>query len=203
MQADFSLELGAQDDALELPWLDPGGKLRYYDLKRQPELLLHVQEAFDNEELGQFLVSLNSANSLLETSKCDTWLSHELNEEEKIYGAACKYASYVDLVFAGTEERYMLEAHEHFARALCSLLKRAPEIASAAEFIIRHGYFHAPQEQEAQQGFGITFYLSGYGDSEAEARARWNIGMKVVENALLQLSAMRTRTARMTADEKV
>ncbi|MGH9676449.1 MAG: hypothetical protein ACRD36_05050 [Candidatus Acidiferrum sp.] len=198
MQADFSLELGAQDDSLELPWSDLGGKLRYYDLKRQPELLLHVQEAFDNEELGQFLVSLNSSNSLLETSKCDTWTSYELNEEEKIYGVECKFVSYVDLVFACAEERYALEAHERFVRSLCNLLKRAPEIASAAEFIIRHGYFHSPQEPETQQGFGITFYLSGYGDSEAEARARWNIGMKVVENALLQLSAMRTRAASLS-----
>ena len=73
MQADFSIELGAEDDAMELPWQSPDGKLRYYDLKRQPELLLEVSEAFENKELGEFLAATNSANSILETSKCDAW----------------------------------------------------------------------------------------------------------------------------------
>ena len=40
-----------------VPFFEP----RYYDLKRQPELLLNVQEAFDNEELGQFLANLGFA----------------------------------------------------------------------------------------------------------------------------------------------
>jgi hypothetical protein len=37
-------------------------------------------------------------------------------------------------------------------------------------------------------GFYITFYLFGYGDDEAQARKRWAIGLKVVENIILQLS---------------
>ena len=43
MQADFSVELGAQDDAMVLPWSSPDGEIRYYDLKRQPDLLLEVR----------------------------------------------------------------------------------------------------------------------------------------------------------------
>ena len=39
MHVDFSVELGAEDDCLELPWASPDGALRYYDLRRQPELL--------------------------------------------------------------------------------------------------------------------------------------------------------------------
>jgi hypothetical protein len=41
----------------------------------------------------------------------------------------------------------------------------------------------------------VTFYLYGYGDEEAEARQRWAIALKVVENALLQLSASQRRAA--------
>jgi len=77
MQADFSIELGAQDDAMEMPWSSADGNLRYYDLKRRPELLLELSEAFQNKELGEFLASSNSTHSILETSKCDAWLTNE------------------------------------------------------------------------------------------------------------------------------
>ena len=194
MQADFSVELGAGDDALEMPWSSPSGELRYYDLKRQPELLLNVQEAFDNPELGQFLASINSAGSLLETCKCDTWLTDKLSEEEQAYGGGWKFGCYIDLVFSEQEPRFLLDPHEQWARALCSLLHRAPEISSAVELAIRHCHYHAGRSADSQQGFCITLYLSGYGSDAEEARARWNIGMKLAENALLQLSAMQRRT---------
>ncbi len=188
MQSDFSVELGAEDDSLELPWASPDGALRYYDLRRQPELLLNVQEAFENEELGHFLASINSAGSIFESCKCDVWTTRELSEEELIYGAACKCASYIDLVFTQPEPRYSLEQHEELAGTLCALLKRVPEISSAAEFIIRRCCY-AAEPEEKQEGFGITFYLSGYGEDEDAARSHWNIGLRLVENALLQISA--------------
>src|SRR5260370_19887885 len=36
VEADFAVELGADDETLELPWAAADGGLRYYDLKRQP-----------------------------------------------------------------------------------------------------------------------------------------------------------------------
>ena len=100
MQSDYAIELGPDEEVLEVPWSSPDGELRYYDLKRQPELLLNVQEAAYNQELGEFLVALNSANSIFETARCDTWLSNEIEEEEKIYEAEWKFGSYVDLILA-------------------------------------------------------------------------------------------------------
>ena len=201
MQADFSVELGAEDDVMELPWAaasDQGP--RYYDLKRQPELLLNVEEAFQNCELGEFLAGINSRNSILETSKCDVWFSKELNAEEQIYPSGCKFASYVDLVFSQGALRAFFREHEEFARELCALLKRAPEISAAAEFVVRRCYYrkHAEQETEHDEGFGITFYLFGYGNDQQEARRRWMIALKVVENALLQLSAAYRRKINAT-----
>ena len=210
MHADFSVELSAEDDFLELPWRAEDGEPRYYDLKRQPELLLNIQETFDNRELGEFLAATNSPSSMLETSKCDTWTSDELSEEELIYGARCKFASYIDLVFSegdartysqASDEQLEFKRYEELARTVCGLLKRAPEISAAAEFIIRRCHFGAsmPEDSEMEpsgenrrhSGYGITFYLSGYGDDATEARKRWSIGLKLVENALLQISAAR------------
>src|SRR5581483_357756 len=196
MQADFSIECASGDDCLEFPWAS--GKLRYFDLKRQPELLLHITEAHDNAELGEFLSSVNSAASMLQSLKCDAWSTHEINAEEEIFGAACKFGSYVDLIFCESKSRFDFEGHQNFLRRLVRLLGKVPEIASAAEFIVRRCVYHeralaaaAPVAsgegtEELRDGFGITFYLMGYGDDEDEARCRWTIALKLIENAILQ-----------------
>ncbi len=191
MQVDWSVELGAEDDRLEMPWASPDGSTRYYDLKRQPELLLQVEEAHHNHELGEFLVSANSEHCVLETAKCDTWLTRDLNAEEAIYQAEWKFGSYVDLLFNDEAVRFSFADHERFADAACKLLKRAPEISAAVEFIVRRCVYHA--DRGTKDGFYLTFYLYGYGSDEDEARQRWGIAMKLVENALLQLSAAERR----------
>lgn len=178
---------------MELPWVSESGDLRYYDLRRNPELLLNIQEAFDNQELGEFLAGINSNNSLVETTKCDCWFTQEISEEEKIFGEPAKFGSYIDLIFQEMEQRSSLHTHEEFLRELCGLLKRVPPISSSAEFIIRHCYFHEPGREDSRQGFGVTFYLFGYGADEESARSRWKIAIKLVQNALLQLSAERRR----------
>jgi hypothetical protein len=196
MQAEVSVELGAQDDCLEIPWSSPEGEVRYYDLRRRPELLLHVAEAHNNRELGEFLASINSSHSILETAKCDTWLSDQMTEEESIYGAAWKFGSYVDLIFNETGPRMSLERHQELAASTSRLLRRVPEIPAAAELVVRRCYYHdpkTPDPEASETGFCVTFYLYGYGDEEAEARQRWAIALKVVENALLQLSAAQRR----------
>lgn len=196
MQADFAVELAAEDDHLEMPWASPEGGSHYYDLKRRPELLLYVEEAHHNRELAEFLVASNSQNSILETAKCDTWLSNELSEEEQVYGAAWKFGSYVDLLFSDPAARFSFEQHEAFAAEASRLLHRAPEISAAAEFIIRRCYYHQDGGAGARDGFYFTFYLFGYGSDEDEARRRWGIALKVVENCLLQLSAAARRAAK-------
>jgi hypothetical protein len=209
MQADFSVECAAEDDCLEYPWAS--GELRYFDLKRQPELLLQVTEVHDNAQLGEFLTSINSAASMLQSVKCDAWSSREINAEEEIFGASCKFGSYVDLIFCELNSRFDFESHQNFLRRLVRLLTKAPEISSAAEFIVRRCVYHerafaaaaevasADETEELRNGFGITFYLFGYGDDEDEARCRWTIALKLIENALLQLSATHRRGADQTA----
>ncbi len=183
MEADYSVELGTDDETLALPWAAPGGGPRYYDLKRQPDLLLNIEEAQRNKELGAFLTAVNSAASLLETAKCDAWSTTELNPEEEIFGATHKFGSYVDLVFANDDARFSFPQHEDMAKRLTQLLKRVPEIPAAAEFLIRRCYYRE------KAGFYITFYLFGYGDDQDRARQQWVIGLKLAENAVRQVSS--------------
>lgn len=187
MQADFTVELGKDDETLELPWAAEGDGPRYYDLKRHPELLLKVEEARAVRELGEFLEVMNAATGNLETAKCDVWSSTEIGPEEEIFGAALKFGSYVDLLFSDGKTRSSFPEHEQWAKRLTELLKKAPEIPAATELVIRRCYCHG--EDGLREGFYITFYLFGYGEDEPQARQRWTIGLKLVENAIRQLSA--------------
>jgi hypothetical protein len=189
MDADFSVELGAEDETLEMPWTGGDKGPRYYDLKHHAEYLPHIEEAVRVPELGEFLTALNSPTSVLETAKCDVWSSTEMNPEEEIFGAAHKFCSYVDFLFSEEASRSCLAKHEQFARDLVELLRKAPDVMSAAEFLIRRCYYHA--KSEILDGFYITFYLFGYGDNEPQARQRWAIALKLVENAIKQVACSR------------
>ena len=200
MQVDCAVELAAGDETLEFPWAAPDGGPRYYDLKRHPELLLYIDEARRVPELGEFLAAVNSGATILETAKCDVWGSTEINPEEEIFGAAWKFGSYVDLVFTRPASRFSFPDHEKLARQITEPLKKVPEIPAAAEFLVRRCYYHraadchqADDRANLQEGFYLTFYLFGYGDDEAGARQRWGIALKLVENALRQISGRPAR----------
>lgn len=192
MQADFAVELGADDETLEMPWADQESGLKYYDLKRHPEDLRNIEEARRVPELGEFLTALNSAASILETAKCDVWSTAEMNAEDEIFGATHKFGSYVDFLFSDMTSRCSFPQLEKLAKSLVQLLKKAPEMPAAAEFLIRRGYYHL--EGEMQEGFYLTFYLFGYGEDEPQARQHWAIALDLVGNAIKQISRTRMRS---------
>jgi hypothetical protein len=191
MLSEWSVELGAHDPQLEIPWSSEDGMLRFLDLKRQPELLLEVREACIYPELAEFLSWANSPESPLETAKCDVWTSREISEEEQIFGETCKFGSYVDVLFASSGMKASFRDHEQFAQNLARLLRHAPEIASAAEFIVRHCIDHRIVSPAVSEGYYITFYLHGYGSDEDEARSRWAIALKLVQHAMMQQCSLR------------
>lgn len=200
MHADYSVELGREDPALELPWSSGDGATRYYDVKQHPDLVLQIPEAVSSPELCAFLTRINAAGFPLQTAKCDLWYSEEVLPEEEIFDAPGKFVSYIDLVFAANAasssegpgaiaRRFNLEDHEALAKNLCKLLKRAPEIAATVELVIRRCYFRQEGNPEkSDDGFCITTYVSGFGGDEAEARQRWSIAITLVQNALVQVA---------------
>ena len=187
MDADFSIELGRDDPVIDFPWTDPEGRFAYLDLKRHPELLAQVEEAKQFPELAEFLRKLNSAISTLESAKCDAWATEDLSAEEEIWGASHKFASYVDLVFSPPDQRESFPCHERFAKRLVTLLRQAPETPSASDVCVRRGYY--VEAGKTREGFYFTIYVNGYGDDQARARQNWEIGLRLVANGVLQLSA--------------
>jgi len=187
MDADFSIELGREDPVLDFPWTDPASKLAYVDVKRCPELMASIEEAEEFPELGEFLRVMNSARSMVETAKCDAWATTELSVEEDVYDASHKFASYVDVVFSEIDMRQSFVLHEQFARKLVELLRRVPDTPSAAEVCVRRCYFG--EDSGVRDGFYCTLNVSGYGNNDANARQNWGVGLKLIRNAILQLSA--------------
>ena len=196
MQVDFNVELGADDHCLEMPWSSQDGKMHYFDLRVQPELLLEIAEAQDNRELAEFLSVLNQNGSLMQTAKCDTWLTNELDAEDEAFGSPWKFGSYVDLFFTDRARQRDLTAHEEFANTLKTLLGKVPDFAAAADIVLRRCYYHRPEysPDRSDDGYCLTFYLNGYGDDEDGAKKSWTIGLKLVQNALMQLSAAKKKT---------
>jgi len=187
MDADFSIELGRDDPVLDFPWKDPAGELAYVDLKQHPELMEGIEEAERFPEMREFLRAMNSGRSVVETAKCDVWSTTELNPEEEIHRASYKFASYVDVVFSDVDARLFLPAHEQFVRKLIELLRRTPETPSAAEVCVRRCYFE--EGGDVREGYYFTWYVSGYGRDDTSARLNWGVGLKLMGNAILQLSA--------------
>ncbi len=190
MQADFSVELGADDPTLALPWVDPEQRWEYFDLRKYPQQIAVIEEAKTHSELREFLVAVNSQSSNLQSAKCDTWFSREITEEEAVFGASCKFGSYVDVAFHQAAPQGSFPLHEAFALRLVELLKRAPELPASAEIIIRRAHFEE-SAGTAREGFYFTVYVLGFGDDEAEATQSWGIALRLVGHAALQMSTGR------------
>jgi hypothetical protein len=187
MQVDFAVELGPDDETLEIPWAAPHSGPRYYDLKRAPEAIEQIEEATKVPELRDFLVGVNSPKSVLESAKCDAWATTDIHPEEEIFEAPCKFGSYVDLLLSDQSARFSFEDHERLLKRMTELLQRVPEIPASAEFLLRRAYYH--ENGDSRPGFYVTFYLFGYGADEAKARQQWAVALKLASNAMVQLSS--------------
>ena len=200
MDADWSVELGHDDETLDFPWCSPDGSLRYIDLSQHPSALTEIPEATQYRELGEFLLAVNAPPSPWLTVKCDIWLDNELGEAEKIYDATVKQSSYVDLIARDLAARFSFERHEKWVKSAARQLSNDDTEPIACEFIVRRCWYHpetnrdssqadaAPAKDDPSPGFYVTFYLSGYADDEAQARTRWATGLQWVTSVLTGLA---------------
>jgi hypothetical protein len=187
MQADFAVELGRDDETLEMPWVAADDVLRYYDLKRDPSALSQIEEATRLGDLRDFLAAVNSQACMLESAKCDAWSTTELNPDEDIFDVPWKFGSYVDLLFTDKSARFSFGQHEALLKQLTGLLKTVPEIPASAEFLLRRCFYR--ESETTRDGYYLTFYMFGYGEDEAQARKQWGIALKLVAAAIAQLSS--------------
>jgi hypothetical protein len=187
MLAELTVELGADDPTLAVPWHDPGSHRKYVDLRQTPDALGEIEET-RFPEMRELLLALNTTPSPLQTAKSDVWFSDKMSEEEAVFGASCKFASYVDAFFYVPAPRSSFPMHEALGKRLMELLRRAPELQASFETIIRAAHFE--DGRDIREGFYFTMYVQGYGDDQQEARQAWGIALKLVKNAILQISSV-------------
>jgi hypothetical protein len=187
MDADWSVELGHDDPSLEFPWASPDGTQRFVDLSQHLESICEIPEAAQYPALARCLLELNGKFSPWLTVKCDVWIDNQLGEAEDIYDAKLKVGSYVDLVRRNESERFSFEQHEQWVKSATMTLRNIGPHPIACELIVRRCWYCADSRSsdDPVPGFYITLYVSGYGDNEAQALARWTKGLARVSNVLL------------------
>lgn len=192
MDADWSVELGADDPALEFPWSSPDGIQQFVDLSLQPEAIVALPEVAQYPELTKVLSVMNGTLSPWLTAKCDVWADEDLGEAEEIYDAHLKVCSYLDLVRRNESERFSFEQHETWVKSAASSLQTVgTDDPIACEFIVRRCWYRPDScpHDEPEPGLYITLYVFGYGDDEARARAIWAEGLTRATGVLLDLRA--------------
>jgi hypothetical protein len=205
MDADYSIELGADAPALELPWVDPEGHLEYIDLRREPAGIECIPEAREFPALRALLIDVNSQHSSWQTAKCDVW-AEAVDATENLYGAKFARNCYIDLVLTAqwTPQRESLELHEKLARQLAQSLERDESLEATAEIVVRRCYFH--REVGAKEfsgtehpmdtsdaGYCLTLYVSGFGTSVEAAVAGWERAMGLAAGCLVHLQPQEER----------
>lgn len=175
MECEFSVELGADDPTLAVPWRSPDGSVEYVDVRAHPEEIDKISEVTEFPELAEFLRTLNRGS--FATAKCDAWFDTLMDVDDEPYGAAMKCASYVD-VFLAEEKLARFSSHEQRAREVVTAVRNVEDIAARAEIVVRRAWFGE------EEGFYWTIYVTGYGSDVGSAREQWARGMKLVSLSL-------------------
>ncbi len=184
MLAEWSVECGADDPVLDVPWSDPAGTARFVDLRDNPYDLDHIAEAEQHPALLQALRALNANRSPVFTAKCDAWRAEEeecetLRAELDLTGdeAPCGFASYVDLIWR--ERAIFVSFHQQEQRLvrLTRLLQPIEAGNSAAASVIRPAMVDLTGPQE---GFAVTLYVRALGTDAAHAYEQWVAALEAV-----------------------
>src|ERR1019366_529209 len=125
MLAEWSVECGAEDAVLVVPWKNPDGSAAFVDLRANPYDFDSIPEAEQHPPLMQALRALNATRSPVFTAKCDAWpldgeeLSHlQLDLDIASEEAPAGFASYIDLVCRERSLFASFPRHERLLRKL-------------------------------------------------------------------------------------
>jgi hypothetical protein len=164
MEADWSVEIGADLPMIVVPWAS------FIDLRLEPAAAYHLQEAVAIPALAQALTQLNQEPSAIFTSKCDFWpigtseidpLEFAATPENAKHGIAC----YIDIIARDESLFTSFPAHEVLARSIVDELRGVELTQGRVELVIR------PAIVDEHEGFAFTLYVAACGLTEDAARA--------------------------------
>lgn len=180
MECEFTVELGADDPTLAVPWRSPDRTVEYVDLRIFPEDIDLIGEIKRFPELRDFLLAMNSGSYA--TAKCDVWFDALMDVDDEPYGAKVKCASYVDIFFVAPPLQFGgFDAHEPVVRKIVQQIRGSEELRARAEIVVRRVYYG---ETAQEAGLYWTLYLRAYGENQGSAREVWGRAMKLVAATL-------------------
>lgn len=184
MLAEWSVECGAEDPVLVVPWKDPDGKAAFVDLRANPYDFDSIPEAEQYPPLMQALRALNATRSLVFTAKCDAWaLDGEeleqlrLNLDVPPEEAPAGFASYIDLVARNRALFTSFPNHEQLLLRLVRLAAPLDRPAAALDCVLRPALVDLDSPQE---GFAISLYVKAVGHDRRTAQAEWAAALDAV-----------------------
>jgi hypothetical protein len=184
MLAEWSVECGAEDPVLVVPWKDPDGNAAFVDLRANPYDFDAIPEAEQFPPLMQALRALNATRSPVFSAKCDAWpLDGEeleqlrLNLDVAPAEAAAGFASYIDLVARSRSLFTSFHKHEQLLQRLVRLASPLDRPAAALDCVLRPALIDLDGPQE---GFAISLYVKAVGDDRRAAQEEWAAALDAV-----------------------
>ena len=188
MLSEWSVECGADDPVLVVPWSDPNDPSRHFiDLRENPYDLDWLEEAAQYPPLLHALRALNAPRSPVFTAKCDVWrmtaeeleplrLELDLIPEDAPVGLA----SYIDLIWRERSVFVSFHQHEQLLHRIMRLAAPLDHPYAALECTLRPALIDLTGPQE---GFVISLYLKALGHDDKTAEEHWS-------SALADISAL-------------
>ena len=191
MFSEWSVECGADDPVLVVPWSAPPEALpnphlgaQFIDLRENPYDLDQIPETEHNPPLLQALRALNAARSPIFTAKCDAWSMNaeevsalHFNLGEDSSGLAFGFASYIDILWR--ERSLFVSLHQH-EQLLHRLVRHAEPLDlphAALECTLRPALVDLTGPQE---GFALTLYVKALGADAPDAYRNWGEALAAV-----------------------
>jgi hypothetical protein len=181
MLSSWSVECGAEDPVLVVPWSDESGP-RFVDLRENPYELDHIPEAERHPPLMQALRALNAARSPVFTAKCDAWpmdpeelASARLDLDLSTPEAPQGFISYIDIVWRDRPLFVSFHQQEQRLLRLGRLLDPLDQPYAAFEAVLRPALVDLTGPQE---GFAVTLYIKALGTDAPHAYEHWTAALE-------------------------
>ena len=189
MLAEWSVECGADDPVLVVPWSSPDpSALRFVDLRLNPYDLDQIPEAELHPPLMQALRALNATRSPVFTAKCDAWpmdtaelaatrLNLALSAAESPHG----FTSYVDIVWRERTLFVSLPQQQQRLVRLARLLAPLDHPSAAVEAVLRPALIELTHPAgRVQEGFAVSLYVKALGTDPPHAYEHWTRALEAV-----------------------
>lgn len=184
MFAEWSVECGAEDPVLVVPWRNPDGSAAFVDLRANPYDFDSIPEAEQYPPLMQALRALNATRSPVFTAKCDAWpldreeLDHlQLNLDIDPPQAPAGFASYLDLVWRERSLFASFPRHEQILSRLARMAAPLDHPSAALDCVLRPALVDLDGPRE---GYALSLYVKALGADRQTAFEEWGAALNAI-----------------------